>query len=173
MFIAACGGDDDASLASGDERGEPADDASEGRGDGSSGTTEPSPEDAAVQVYLDGNDAMEQALASFPVNPVDPVLDQYFSGPALSENRSLLAQLRQAGEYYETTFEAQPDVASASPEEVLLTDCVSESTTSFDGASGAPKESGEHVYNWHIRVVNTDAGWRVNEITPQEGSCTP
>jgi hypothetical protein len=172
-FVAACGGDDDESgpatdLENGDSTTSSAADES------SSDTTEPqAPEDAAVDAYNASSDYMEQAVAANPPNPEDPALADHFSGSALSENRRLLVDLMQAGEYYETTFDGNPDVASATAEEVILTDCVNETTTSFDAATGEQKDTGSHVFNWRITVVNTDDGWRVNEILPQEQSCTP
>jgi hypothetical protein len=173
-FVAACGGDDDdqsapvTDLESGDSTSSPAAD------EGSSDSTEPqAPEDAAVDAYNASSDYMEQAVAANPPNPEDPALADYFSGSALSDNRTLLVQLREAGEYYQTSFDGNPDVASATADEVILTDCVSESTTSFDAATGEQKDTGSHVFNWRITVVNTDDGWRVNEILPQEQSCTP
>ncbi|MGH9209974.1 MAG: hypothetical protein ACRD2C_04760 [Acidimicrobiales bacterium] len=179
MTFAACGGDDDsASSANGDDEeatgatDEPSDEDTDD--DPSNAATEAaSPEDAAVQLYLDSNDYMETALAANPPNPEDPALSDYFSGSALNENITLLFQVREAGEYYQSTLEGNPVVASTASDEILLTDCVTESITSFDAATDQEKDSGSTVYNWRIRVVDTGSGWRVDEITPQEQTCTP
>jgi hypothetical protein len=175
LVFAACGGDDD-DVGSGNASGA---DEDVGRAEStedreSDATTErPTPEEEAVQLYRDSNDYMEQALAADRPNPQDPELSNYFSGTALTENSQLLFQLQRDGEYYESTLDENPEVASATSEEVILSDCVTESVTSFAVATGEETGSSSEVYHWRVRVLKGDSGWRVDEIIPQEGSCTP
>lgn len=180
LLVAACGGDDDDSSSgdgvdrSDEDSGSTEADDSSASDDTSSDSTEAqTPEDAALQAYSDSNDYMERALGTNPPNPQDPGLSDYFSGSALSENIGLLLRVREDGEYYESTLDENPNVASATAEEVVLNDCVTESITSFDGVSGDEKDSSSNVYHWRVRVVSGESGWRVDEITPLEEPCTP
>lgn len=137
------------------------------------GAAPDSPEELAVEAYQASNEYMAEALAARPPEPEDPELRDHFSGPALNENAEILLTARQNGRYYETTFESDPDVVTTGPGEVVLSDCVTETTTVFDLATQDEVDSGINVVTWEIRVVETDDGWRVDEITLQQDSCTP
>ncbi|HEY3139811.1 MAG TPA: hypothetical protein VGJ86_01705 [Acidimicrobiales bacterium] len=125
-----------------------------------------------MQAYRASNDYMEQALRS--PDPTAPELQDHFSGAALTESADLLLQAQQNLEYYESSLASDPEVVSGGSVEVVLRDCVTETLTIFDAASGAQKDARSTVGNWRVRVVDIDGvGWRVDEITLQEESCTP
>ena len=124
-----------------------------------------------MQAYRDSNDYMEQALRR--PDPTDPNLRTYFSGSALDDSANLLLAVQQNHEYYESTLAEEPEVTASTSGEVVLRDCVTETATIFDALSGAQKDSRSTVSSWRVRVLATDAGWRVDEITQQEEPCTP
>lgn len=164
--LAACGGEDGQ---------EPSDTAA---ADGQVADVGPSPapepaEEQALQAYRDSNDYMERALAEVPPDPLDPELADHFSGSALNDNTDILFQARQNHEYFDSTLDSDPVVVTVTSSEVVLSDCVTETATGFDAVTGQQTSSGSTVRDWQIRVVKTDAGWRVDEITPQEETCTP
>lgn len=132
---------------------------------------EPDPGDAATDHYEASNDYMAAALRA--PNPTDPGLADFFSGPALQENVDILLVAQQSAEYYESTLDSDPTVVDSDDTEVVLSDCVTETATTFDAASGQPKGSGSNVRNWQIRLVHSDAGWRVEQITTLEEPCSP
>jgi hypothetical protein len=166
---AACGGhDSDAatSLPSSGER----DDSGEGR----STTTEgASPEEQATAVYEAGQVYLSDLLGHRPPDPLDPGLEDYFSGEALSGSRDVVSVLLSGNEYAESTVTTDPHVVEASDQSVVLDDCLQEQVTRHDVTTGAQTTSGSDSYNLHVNVLATDGAWKVDQIEIREEPCTP
>lgn len=164
---AACGGDDGGGAttslpsAGGSEDGR------------TTGTTAPSPQDQAVAAYQDGQAYLSHLLAARPPDPLDPGLEDYFSGDALSGSRDVVAALLSANQYADSTVTTDPEVVDASGDTVVLDDCLREQVTRYDNSSGAQADAGTSSYNMHVTVRATDGAWRVDQIEIREEPCTP
>jgi hypothetical protein len=132
-----------------------------------------SPEGLAMQAYRDGQDLLSDALAESPPNPDVAAFADYFTGSALSDTLGIVLDARQRGEFAETTAEPHPVVVSTTVNEVVLTDCLTETYSDYDLETGEQLESGTSVLNLRVRVVHEQETWRVSEITPREETCTP
>jgi hypothetical protein len=132
---------------------------------------EDSPEDAATQAYNAANDYLETALAA--PDPTDQKLVTHYSGPALDFVSQILLTAQRNNEYYESTIESDPVVVTSGSDEVVLSDCLTESVTVHDAASQSVKDTASTTHNWQVRVVRTADVWRVEEIIRQEEPCTP
>jgi hypothetical protein len=172
LGMVACGGDDDSAAGDTEQATEAADDATTTTAAESSATTAaPTPEDQAVAAYRAAYDAYFAALN--PPNPQSPELMAGFSGEALTTMIDTVFRARDDGVYVVGSFEMHPEVASATATEVLLVDCVVETNTTFDAATGAERDSGRYVHNRRATVVNTDGVWSVAAFEHVEEQCTP
>jgi hypothetical protein len=160
--VGACGGDDtDAatSLPSSGER--------------ESTTEAASPEEQATAAYEDGQAYLSDLLGHRPPDPLDPGLEDYFSGEALSGSRDVVAGLLSGNEYAESTITTDPQVVEASDRSVVLDDCLQEQVTRYDVTTGAQTTTGSASYNLHVTVLAGDGAWKVDQIEIREEPCTP
>ena len=173
LGLVACGGDDDSAAGDTEQATEAADDATTTTAGESSATTttSPAPEDQAIAAYRAAYDAYFAALN--PPNPQSPELMTGFSGDALTTMIDTVFRARDEGVYVVGSFEMHPEVAFATATEVLLVDCVVETNTTFDAATGAERDSGRYVHNRRATVVNTDGVWSVAAFEHVEEQCTP
>jgi hypothetical protein len=167
LGIAACGGgDDDAS--DGDE---PSDDTTTTEvAEESTTTAEPTPEDQAIDAYMA---AYDYFAALNPPNPQSADLMRLFSGEALATMIDTIFRARNEGVYVEGSFEMHPEVTSSTDVEVHLADCVVETNTTYDAATGEERDSGRYVHNRRATVVNVEGAWSVSAFEQSEESCTP
>jgi len=166
LAVAACGGgggdDDDASHETTTTTAAP---------DESTTTAEPTPEDQAIAAYRAAYDAYFAALN--PPNPQSTDLMRLFSGEALSTMVDTIFQARNQGVYVVGSFEMHPEVVSSAATEVVLADCVVETNTTYDAATGAQKDSGQYVHNRRATVSNIQGVWSVSAFEQLEEPCTP
>jgi hypothetical protein len=166
LALAACGGgggdDDDASKATTTTTAAP---------DESTTTAEPTPDEQAIAAYRAAYDAYFAALN--PPNPQSTDLMRLFSGEALSTMVDTIFQARNQGVYVVGSFDMHPEVVSSAPTEVVLSDCVVETNTTYDSATGAQKDSGQYVHNRRATVVNIQGVWSVSAFEQLEEPCTP
>ena len=96
-----------------------------------------------------------------------------FSGEALSTMTDTVFRALNQGVYVDGSFEMHPEVVSSTDTEVVLADCVVETNTTYDRATGAEKDSGRYVHNRRATVVNTQGVWTVAAFEQLEEPCTP
>ena len=162
--LVACGGDDD------DASNETTTTTTTAP-DESTTTAEPTPEEQAIAAYQAAYDAYFAALN--PPNPQSSDLMRLFSGEALTTMVNTIFQARNQGVYVVGSFEMHPEVVSSAPTEVQLADCVVETNTTYDAATGAQKDSGQYVHNRRATVVNIQGVWSVSAFEQLEEPCTP
>jgi hypothetical protein len=167
LLAAACADDDEGD----DSGGAGGDETTTTTEPGTTTTAEPSPEEQAIAVYQAGQDYVSRALAAQPPSPDDPALEQYFAGQELTDVIDNLVTANQNNEYWETELELHPEVASATSEQVLLSDCATETYRRLDVSSGDVKDQGTQLYNFRVEVTLEPAGWRVSEIENREDPC--
>ena len=142
-------------------------------GERESTTEAASAEEQATAVYEEGQVYLSDLLGHRPPDPLDPGLEDYFSGEALSGSRDVVAALLSGNEYAESTVTTNPEVVDASDQSVVLDDCLHEQVTRYDVTTGAPTTAGSDSYNLHVTVLATDGAWRVDQIEIREDPCTP
>jgi hypothetical protein len=168
--VAACGGDDDDSGgASAVEDVETTAEADPG--DASTTTTPSTPEEQAVAAYRAAYDAYLQALN--PPNPQSMALGTSFGGEALTTIIDMVFQASNQGVYVVGSMEMNPEILSATAQEVLVSDCVVETNTTYDAATNQPTDSGTYVHNRRATIVNHDGTWTVDAFERVEEQCTP
>lgn len=163
LAVAACGGDDD--------DGSSIETTTTAAPEESTTTAEPTPDEQAIEAYLAAYDAYFAALN--PPNPQSADLMRLFSGEALTTMIDTIFRARNQGVYVVGSFEMHPEVVSSTPTEVVLADCVVETNTTYDAATGAEQDSGEYVHNRRATVVNIQGVWSVGAFEQLEEPCTP
>jgi hypothetical protein len=164
---AACGGDagrDSATASTASALGP--------GGDGATTTSAPpAPEDEAVAAYRGAYGAYLAALD--PPDPLAPDLPELFGGEALGTIIDAVLSARDQGVRVDASMEMNPTVVSATGGEVVLEDCVVETNTVYDAATGEPTDSGTYVNHRRVTVVNHDGSWVVEAFERLEAPCTP
>ena len=171
LGLGACGGDDDGTADEGSSSTRPSEGTATTEAESSETTAAPTPEDQAIAAYLAAYDAYFAALN--PPNPQSTDLMSGFSGEALTTMIDTVFRAQSEGVYVDGSFEMHPEVASATATEVLLTDCVVETNTTYDAATRQPRDTGTYVHNRRATVVNVEGVWSVSAFEHLEEPCTP
>lgn len=137
----------------------------------SSTTAATNPEEAAVVAYQRGWDVFFAAL-----NPPDvesPSVRAAFVGTALEDFLDSIGTSERTGQRTEGSMQTSPTVVSANETDVVLTDCATETSTTYDEAGGVVESGTFGPFNYTVRVVHQGDAWQVAEIQQQEDPCSP
>ena len=97
----------------------------------------------------------------------------HFGGEALTTIIDMVFQASNQGVYVVGTLEMNPEIVSATAQEVQVSDCVVETNTTYDAATNQPTDSGTYVHNRRATIVNHDGTWTVDAFERVEDPCTP
>lgn len=111
--------------------------------------------------------------AADPMNPEDPQLRQYATGPALETVVKAFVALKSAGKVIRGQFDLAPRVVTVDGETASVRDCYGDNTGVYDAATGArdDKPSGQrHLVTATMRL---DGGaWKVERLADEGLGCT-
>jgi hypothetical protein len=171
FVVAGCGGDDDGGEASGTSAA--AEDGSTTTSPAAATTAAPAtPEGHAMAAYERAWEAEFEALN--PPNPEHPALTESFTGVAAQSIVGIIVAAQDDGHYTVGSMQTNPEAVSVTADKVLLRDCTTEDSISYDMATDAVVEQGPYPpRSREVEVVNQDGTWRVSLIRTLEEPCTP
>lgn len=111
--------------------------------------------------------------AADPMDPQNPLLQQYATGPALETVVKAFAGLKSAGKVIRGGFDLAPRVVTVDGETASVRDCYGDDTGVYDAASGArdDKPTGQrHLVTATLRLQ--DGTWKVERLADGGLGCT-